>query len=176
MIATDRLVLRRFEERDRAVYVAHAADPAVMRFLLALPNAGDVDEQIARQDGYFAQHGFGFWIVEERARGVMIGVCGLKPGREDTPLEGAVEIGWRLGRESWGRGFAREAAEAALDWAFATLPERRIGAITVPDNAASWGLMERIGMVRDPAGDFDHPAVAPDSPFRRHITYWKYRP
>ncbi len=176
MIDTDRLILRHWQDGDRATFYDHCADPDVMRYFPALMTPAEVDAAIARQDGFQAAHGYCFWVVEDRDSGQMLGFCGLKPGAEGTPLEGGVEIGWRFGREHWGRGFAREAALASLDWGFAHLPVDRIGAITVAANMRSWGLMERIGMVRARDQDFDHPAVPDDSPLKRHITYWKQRP
>lgn len=176
MIGTDRLILRHWEDRDRPTFYAHCADPDVMAYFPAVQTPAEVDTAIARQHGFQATHGFCFWVVENRATAAMIGFCGLKPGAEHTPLEGEVEIGWRFGRPHWGQGFAREAAEASLAWGFANLPISRIGAITGAGNARSWGLMERIGMVRDHAGDFDHHQFAADSPLRQHITYWKSRP
>ncbi|MDJ0277093.1 GNAT family N-acetyltransferase [Sphingomonas sp. 2R-10] len=176
MIGTERLVLRPYAVGDRAAILSHVADAEVMRFLTPLPTDADVDAAIARQNGYQRDLGYCFWSVEARAGGALVGVCGLKPGAAGTPLEGSVEIGWRFGRAHWGRGFAREAAAASLAWGFDNLPDARIGAITVLANTRSWGLMERIGMVRDPDGDFDHPAVPDDSPLKRHITHWKARP
>jgi len=175
VIVTERLVLRPYAARDRATIVAHIADAEVMRYLNPVPTDADVDAMIERQNGYLATLGYCFWSVEVRATGAMIGVCGLKPGTAGGSLDGAVEIGWRFGRDHWGQGFAREAAQASLDWGFATLPVDRVGAITVAANVRSWTLMERIGMVRDPDGDFDHPSVPDDSPLKRHITYWKVR-
>ncbi|WP_230769847.1 GNAT family N-acetyltransferase [Sphingomonas sp. Leaf4] len=176
MIATERLVLRRWEDRDRPIFYSHCADLEVMRYFPAPMTPAEVDAAIDRQDGYQATHGYCFWVVEARATATMIGFCGLKPGAEDTPLEGGVEIGWRFGKEYWGQGLAREAAMASLDWGFANLGVDRIGAITAATNIRSWGLMERLGMVRSRPEDFDHPAVPDDSPLKRHITYWKTRP
>ncbi len=175
MIDTERLVLRRWEDRDRPIFYRHCADPEVMRHFPATLTPPEVDAAIARQDGFQASHGYCFWVVEAKDSGDMIGFCGLKPGAEGTPLEGGVEIGWRFGREHWGRGLATEAAIASLDWGFAHVPVDRIGAITAATNSRSWRLMERIGMVRAPDQDFDHPAVPDDSPLRRHLTYWKAR-
>lgn len=176
MIGTERLILRRWEDRDRPIFYAHCADPDVMAYFPALQTPAEVDAAIARQQSFHDAHGYCFWVAEYRATGTMIGFCGLKPGAEDTPLEGAVEIGWRFGKPHWGHGLAREAAEASMAWGFANLPVARIGAITGAGNARSWRLMERLGMVRDPDGDFDHGQFTADSPLRHHITYWKSRP
>ena len=127
-----------------------------------------------RMAGFQTEHGYCFWAVERRADARFIGFCGLKPGKYTWPDE--PEIGWRLARDAWGQGYAREAAAASLAWAWANLDAPTVAAITVPANTRSWGLMERLGMTRDPAGDFDHPDVTVGSPLRRHLTYRIARP
>jgi RimJ/RimL family protein N-acetyltransferase len=176
MIETERLILRMVEPRDRAALWAQCRDPAVMQYLLPVADEAALDAMIARMYASQAEHGFAFWIVERRSDGAVTGICGLKPGAPDTPIEGVLEIGWRFSQAYWGQGYAREAALATLDWAWANLSAPEIAAITVPANAASWGLMERIGMHRILDGDFDHPLVADDSPLKRHIQYRIDRP
>jgi len=176
MIATGRLVLRGWTDADRPIFHAHCSDPEVMRYLGGVQTRSQTDAALDRQRDHLERDGYCFWAVERADDGALLGFCGLKPGPPDTPLDGAVEIGWRLARAYWGQGYAREAAAASLAWGWANLPAERIGAITVPANAASWGLMERLGMRRAPEDDFDHPAVPIDSPLRRHVTYWAERP
>lgn len=116
-------------------------------------------------------------LGDRAARGwLFLGFCGLKPGPIDTPLEDRIEIGWRLRIDAWGKGYAKEAAQASLDWGFANTDAPDIWAMTVIDNARSWGLMERLGMARRTDCDFDHPALAPDDPLLRHICYSIARP
>ena len=98
----------------------------------------------------------------------------MKPGAEDTPIEGEIEIGWRLAHEHWGKGYAREAAQASLDWVWDHLDADSLAAITTPGNANSWGLMERLGMTRIHGDDFDHPKAMGD--LIPHITYRIARP
>jgi RimJ/RimL family protein N-acetyltransferase len=115
--------------------------------------------------------------MERRADGVFIGYCGLKIVLDaDLPIAGEVEIGWRLREEAWGQGFMREAALAALRWAWANLDVKRVIAMTVPANRRSWGLMERIGMTRRPGLDFGHPQFPENHPLHRHIVYGVDRP
>ena len=171
MIETERLTLRAYRHSDRAALRGHCADREVMTYLLPVPDDAAFDAKMARMDGFLRDHGYTFWVVERRADGAVLGLCGLKPGADDTPIAGEVEIGWQLGREHWGQGYAREAAQASLDWAWANTDARQVVAITVPQNAASWRLMERIGMTRDRQGDFVHPAVPADSPLNPHILY-----
>jgi len=116
------------------------------------------------------REGLCFAAVEHKGRG-LIGMAGLADLEDGMPPAPAVEIGWRLAREAWGHGFASEAARAWLAHGFTTLGLSEIVAFTVPANARSRAVMERIGMARDPAGDFDHPALPLDSPLRRHVLY-----
>lgn len=175
-IETERLVLRPWRDDDLDAFHAVCTDPDVMRYLGPAQSRDDVAAGIARQQGFQASHGYSLWPVEGKDDGAFLGFCGLRPGAEGTPIAGAVEIGWRLAREAWGRGYAREAAEAGFAWAWAHLDAAEIVAITNIKNTRSWGLMERLGMTRDTAGDFDHPALAEDDPLRPHILYRIARP
>ena len=83
----------------------------------------------------------------------------------------AVEVGWRLARRYWGRGFATEAGRAALDYGFGELELDEIVSFTSELNEPSWRVMERLGMSHDPAGDFDHPRVPVGHPLRPHVLY-----
>lgn len=176
MIETERLILRSWEERDRAPFAELGQDAEVMATLGPLLSREESDAVVDRLAGIDAEHGHTFWAVERKADGATLGFCGIVRGRPGTPIAGEPEIGWRLARAAWGRGYAREAAAASLDWAWANLPDAGVAAITTPGNLRSWGLMERLGMRRDPAGDFLHPLVAEDSPLKAHITYRIARP
>ena len=174
MIETGRLILRRWEDRDRPVFHAMCSDPRVMEFLGPLMDRDEVDAAIDRQNGFYDRLGYCFWAVERKADGALAGFCGLKPGAEGTPIEDEIEIGWRLGHAFWGEGYAREAAQASLSWSWANLGVDRIAAITTLNNTRSWGLMERLGMVRAFADDFDHPNASEH--LKAHITYRIARP
>lgn len=176
MIDTDRLILRAWRDSDRAPFAAMGRDAEVMRHLGPLMSPKESDAAIDRLVGVQAARGYTFWAVERRGDGAFLGFCGLKPGPEGTPIEGRIEIGWRIARAHWRQGYAREAALASLDWGWANLADSTIFAMTVPANVASWTLMERIGMKRRPDGDFDHPAVPDGSPLKRHIVYAIDRP
>jgi len=174
MIETERLILRRWKDSDRQPFHTMCDDPAVMEFLGPLMSRTEVDAAIDRQNGFLDSHGHCFWAIERREDGAFLGFCGLKPGAEGTPIEGEIEIGWRLAQPYWGSGYAREAAQASLDWGWDNLAVESIAAITVLGNSRSWGLMERLGMVRVPEDDFEHPK-APDA-LKPHITYRIARP
>jgi RimJ/RimL family protein N-acetyltransferase len=176
MIETERLVLRPWRDGDRAPYHALCRDPEVMRFLGAPQSRAESDAAIDRMISSQAEQGFCFWAVERRDDEILLGFCGLKLGPPGTPIADDIEIGWRLGRQHWGRGYAREAAEASLVWGWEHTGTRGIAAITVPANTRSWRLMERLGMERVANGDFDHPGVPDGSPLKRHILYRIARP
>lgn len=176
MIETERLILRRWEDRDRAPLNAMCRDPRVMAHIGPLQDMAETDAAIARQNGFLDRLGYCFWAIERQADGAMLGFCGIKPGAEGTPIQGEVEIGWRLAFDHWGHGYAREAAQASLDWGWNNTPAANIAAITVPGNVRSWGLMERLGMIRAVDGDFVDPAAPADSPIKHAITYSISRP
>nr|WP_221227449.1 GNAT family N-acetyltransferase [Stakelama sediminis] len=169
------MILRAWRDADRAPFHAICSDPRVMVHLGPLLSRTESDAGIDRMRGHLAAHGYCFWAVEKRDDGALLGFCGLKPGAEGTPLEGEVEIGWRFGFGHWGYGYAREAAQASLDWGWANSDAQRIGAITVQANARSWGLMERLGMTRAQGG-FEYPGMPDDSPLKSCIAYWIDQP
>ena len=172
VIETARLTLRDWRDSDRVPFNTMCRDPEVMAHLGPLHSQADTDASIDRLQAQQASLGHTFWPIERRSDGEFLGFCGLKIAPENIPgIAGAVEIGWRLRRDAWGAGYAREAAEASLAWGWANLPVDRIIAITTPDNRRSQALMLRLGMVRRLDLDFDHPALAIDDPQRPHVTF-----
>jgi len=153
-LETERLVLRGWRDEDWPAFFAHTNTPAVMRWLGGVMDEEKQAAQRKRIEDCFAEHGHGFWAVERKADGALLGFCGLKRANQPGGPQGDHEIGWRLREDAWGHGFAREAALASRDYAFATLGAPHIIALTVQENVASWGLMERIGMRRRPDLDF----------------------
>jgi RimJ/RimL family protein N-acetyltransferase len=167
-LQTPHLRLRTWRAEDRESFAAINAEPAVARYLPPTSRARS-DAWLDRIDGQFAEHGWGFWAVEDQATGQLIGLCGLAHVPWQAFFTPAVEIGWRLSTAWQGRGLAREAAETVLDFAFGPLGLDRVVAFTVPANTASWGLMERLGMRK--LGAFDHPQLAAGDPLRPHVAY-----
>jgi RimJ/RimL family protein N-acetyltransferase len=169
-IETERLILREWRDADIEPFAAMCADPRVMETLGPLMSRDETVALIARVRDVQAMHGHTFWATERLTDARFLGWCGIIRGNAG-PIDGKAEIGWRIAADAWGQGYAREAAQAALAWGFANLPDDRIWAITSTGNTRSWGLMERLGMVRHADLDFDHPKVADDSPLKRHVTY-----
>jgi RimJ/RimL family protein N-acetyltransferase len=115
--------------------------------------------------------GFGPWVLELPDEAEFIGFLGLGIPRHTLPASPCVEIGWHLVPSFWDQGYATEGATAALQFGFEHLGLDEIVSFTVPENAASIRVMEKIGMTRDVDGDFDHPALEEGHPLRPHILY-----
>jgi ribosomal-protein-alanine N-acetyltransferase len=167
VLATDRLFLRDWREEDLAPFAALNADPRVMEFFPTTLDRAESDALAARLQGSIEESGFGFWAAERKEDGAFVGFVGLRRPR----FMPAVEIGWRLARAYWGKGYATEAARAALAHGFGPLGLSEIVAFTVPTNRRSRSVMERLGMAHDPGADFDHPAVPEGHALRRHVLY-----
>jgi RimJ/RimL family protein N-acetyltransferase len=170
-LVTERLILRRWLPSDRAPFAELNADARVMEFL---PKPLSPAESDALADGierHFEQHGFGLWVVEVVGIAPFIGFVGLSIPRFEAAFAPCVEIGWRVAAEHWGHGYATEAAVSCGRFAFEHLSLDEIVSFTVPENVRSRRVMERIGMVHDPADDFDHPALPGGHRLRRHVLY-----
>lgn len=170
-IQTARLRLRRWNDADRAPFAAMSADPAVMEFFPATLRRDEADAFIDRVEAHWETHGFGNYALEELDTGAFVGLTGLFDVFPEAHFAPSVEIGWRLARPYWGMGYAREAAEAVIASAFAEHDFPEIVAFTAEPNIRSAGLMQRLGMTRDPADDFNHPNVAAGHPLRPHVLY-----
>jgi RimJ/RimL family protein N-acetyltransferase len=158
MIETARLLLRPWKPDDRAHITAHLNTHGVMRWIGALQTAEEVDAMYERVTLAQAKHGFSFWAVERREDAEFLGICGLKiANARNCPVADEIEVGWRFREDSWGKGYAREAAAASLAFAFDELSAPRVVAFTVRQNEASWGLMRRLGMTERVEYAFDDP-------------------
>ena len=156
MIETARLILRNWREEDIEPFIRHTNTPAVMRWLGGVRTEEFHRTAIRNRIMVWQERGFTFWAVERKTDGELLGFCGLKiADTAGSPIEGMVEVGWRLREDAWGQGYAKEAAIASLDFAFETLGAEQVVAITFNGNEPSWGLMERLGMTRRPELDYD---------------------
>ncbi len=175
-LETLRLRLRLWRDSDLEPFAALNADPRVMEHFPRPLDRTESDAAVARISGHFDRHSFGLWAVEVPGAAEFIGFVGLSVPSFEAHFTPCVEIGWRLAHEFWGRGYATEAARAVLDDAFQTIGLVEIVSFTVPANLRSRAVMERIGMSRSEADDFDHPNLPPGHPLRRHVLYRIRRP
>ena len=171
VLTTPRLVLRPFEDADRQPFFDLNTHPLVVESLGSAPSRAESDAFVDRIGEEHAREGWGLWAVEVAGGAPFVGMVGLHRMRADLPCAPAVEVGWRLRPDTWGRGYATEAASASVRFGFEQVGLDEILAITTTPNARSQAVMERIGMVRDPTGDFDHPSLPEGSQLRRHVLY-----
>jgi ribosomal-protein-alanine N-acetyltransferase len=150
------------------------ADPAVMEFFAAPVSREQSDGLVARERAAIEERGWGLWAVENGDR-EFVGFVGLSVPTFEAHFTPAVEVGWRLARAHWGKGYATEAARAALAFGHAELELDEIVSFTAAINQRSRRVMERLGMTHDPADDFDHPRLE-DGPLSRHVLYRTARP
>ncbi|HEY6560994.1 MAG TPA: GNAT family N-acetyltransferase [Polyangiaceae bacterium] len=167
---TERLHLRRWHAADREPFAALNADPRVVEFLPAWSRV-ESDAAVTRIEAHFEERGFTFWAVEIPGVTPFAGFIGLVVPNFEAHFTPCVEVGWRLAAAFWGHGYATEGARAALAFGFESLQLPEIVAYTVPANRRSRRVMDRLGMTRNPADDFDHPRLPEGHALRRHVLY-----
>lgn len=170
-IRTERLLLRRWLPEDVEPFSEMNADPVVMEHFLDLMSRERTVAFVERIEAEFDEHGFGLWAVEVPGTAPFIGFVGLHGIPFEAGFLPAVEVGWRLAAPYWGRGYATEAARAAVEFGRSRPGVPEIVSFTSRDNRRSQRVMERLGMVRDAAGDFDHPRIPEGHRLQRHLLY-----
>lgn len=170
-IRTDRLILRAFRDGDRDPFASLNADPVVMEHFQFPLDRATSDLFVDRIQACWADRGWGLWAVEVPGVMPFVGYVGLWPAPFVT--EHTVEVGWRLAQRAWGHGYAPEAARAALEFGFERHGLDEVVSFTVPQNGNSRRVMDKIGLIRDPSRDFDHPNVdaAAHPHLVRHVFY-----
>jgi RimJ/RimL family protein N-acetyltransferase len=167
-LSTERLRLRGWRESDRVPFAGLSADPVVMEHFPAPLTRAESDALVDRIVADLARQPFGLWAVETIDGGEFIGFVGLASWDFEAHFTPAVEVGWRLARSAWGHGYATEAAGASITHGFEAVGLDEIVSFTTPVNTRSQAVMARLGMIRDPADDFDHPRMPPGHPLCRH--------
>lgn len=170
-IRTERLVLRNWEERDRALFHRINSDDRVMEFFPFRRDRAAADAAMDGMRQEIARDGYGWTAAEVAASGECIGFIGLHPAEiAGLVPPGSFEIGWRLAPEHWGKGYVTEEANALLAFGFAELGLAEVISFAVWNNTRSTAVMERLGMARDADADFDHPQVPDTHPhLKRHV-------
>ena len=169
-IRTARLVLRRWRDSDLAPFRAMNADPEVMRYF-ARPQTADESDATAWRIMQHFDDGLGQWAVEVPGEAAFIGFVGCWHVRPDLPFAPAIEVGWRLARPFWRRGYATEAALAALHDVFERVGPDEIVAYAAAGNEPSIAVMRRLDMKRDAAADFELETIPQGHPNRPHILF-----
>ncbi|HVV69747.1 MAG TPA: GNAT family N-acetyltransferase [Gammaproteobacteria bacterium] len=171
IIETARLILRTWQSEDLDPYYRINQDPKVIEFLLGTMSQEEVKQFIDKNNQQQETRGFTLWAAELKVTHELIGFIGLNYTDWPAHFTPAVEVGWRLGSEYWGNGYATEGAKACLDYGFNQCGLKEIVSFTVPANLRSIRVMERIGMLRDVNDDFSHPRLASEHRLSRHVLY-----
>jgi RimJ/RimL family protein N-acetyltransferase len=173
MITTERLILRPWKDEDLLPYAEMNADPRVREFFPSVLTREQSNAEVRFHLDNYVRDGFCLFVAEIIANGHFAGFIGMQTMNFGVPSlpQPAIEIGWRLAHQYWGKGLATEGAQGVIRYAFATLDLRQLVAITVPANHRSRRVMEKIGMKHIPDLDFDHPRVPEGHPLRAHVLY-----
>ncbi len=147
------------------------ADPLVMRYFPSTLTASETDALLEHNRARFERSGFGLWAVAIKTTDEFAGFIGLAVPSFEAHFTPCVEIGWRLAARFWNQGLASEGAAAVLERAFKIHSLNNIVSFTAEGNFPSRRVMEKIGMVRNSAEDFDHPHIAAGHPLCRHVLY-----
>lgn len=175
-LETARLTLRPWKPSDYALFAAQNADPRVTATLAGNLTRFESDALADRIAGHIVEHGWGLWAIEVKGGAPFIGFAGLSRSPFEAAFTPCVEIGWRLAFEHWGHGYATEAAKAVLAFGFDELQLPEIVSFTTVSNIRSRAVMDRIGLIYDPTGDFDNPSLDASHPLRPHVLYRMKRP
>jgi RimJ/RimL family protein N-acetyltransferase len=170
-LSSGRICLRRWRDEDREAFAAMNSDARVMEFFRSPLSRVESDAMVDRIQKHFSERDFGLWAIEVPDVAPFIGFAGLAVVQFSARFTPCVEVGWRLAFEHWGHGYATEAARLALGYGFGTLALSEVVSFTSETNHRSRAVMERLGMRRDPAEDFDHPALPENHLLRRHVLY-----
>ena len=169
LIKTERLGLRNWLPSDTVPFVAMGQNPEVMQYFPELLAEDDTIALINNLKNHFEKYGYSYFAMDELVTGEFIGFAGLKYQTFESEFTPSVDIGWRLKRSVWGKGFATEAAKACLDAAFNRFDLDEVYSYCPDLNKASEAVMKKIGMVF--TGILQHPKIANDSRFKHCVVY-----
>src|SRR4051794_21374502 len=157
MPETARLHLRPPRLEDAEAFARINADPEVARFVSSTgPLTRAQSDLVLRKTlDHWADNGFGWWMADLRATGELLGFIGLSHPTPGPAVADEVELGWRLGREHWGRGYATEGAAEAVRWAFGERDLHRLISVIAGGNERSLRVADKLGFTH--WRDVDHP-------------------
>ncbi len=170
-LETDRIILREWEEKDFEPFMRLNADPLIMEYFPRVLDEARSKHLFKHFQEHFKKHGYGLYALENKTNHEFMGFVGLNNIDFDAPFTPATEIAWRLDYGYWGKGYATEAARAVLAHAFGKLKLDEVVAHAVYDNDRAVHVMEKLGMKRDPKGDFAYPKLPKGHPLGQHLLY-----
>jgi len=169
-IHTERLLLRQWCEEDWPDFASLNADPIVMEYYPDVLSTAESNAMAQKIMSCIAERGWGLWAVELMNDQSFIGFVGLHEPTYALPVTPCVEIGWRLAKKYWGKGYATEAASASLETGFNRLGLSEIYSFASVANKNSEAVMKRLNMVNT-GRNFEHPIIPENNPLREHVLY-----
>jgi len=169
-LRTERLLLRQWRKDDLPIFARINADPVVMEYYPGVLNEAESNAMAHKLETLISERSWGFWALELIHEKKFIGFVGLHKPAYELRVTPCVEIGWRLAKEYWGNGYATEAAEESLKFAFEVLGLNEVYSFTSVANEKSWSVMRRIGM-QNTGANFEHPIIPENHPLREHVLY-----
>lgn len=172
ILETDRLLIKTWEKSDITIMSQINADPKVMEYFPSILSRDETIWLIGRFHQHYIDFGYTMYPILLKSSHQLIGFTGLlMVNYFKSSFTPAIEIGWRISSEHWGKGYAPEAAKAILNNAQEIInPEtNEIISFTTEGNSKSRRVMEKIGMRYD--GDLNHPTISDTSPLKKHVVY-----
>ena len=169
LFQSERLGFRNWTSDDLEEFAKLNADEDVMEYFPKTLSKSAVAALIEKLKSHFAQNGFTYYATELLDTNELIGMIGMAKQTYKTAYTPAIDIGWRLKKSAWGKGYATEGAKRCLDYAFNELNLTTLIAVCPINNRKSENVMKKIGMVKK--GAFDHPELVNQPTYERHVCY-----
>jgi ribosomal-protein-alanine N-acetyltransferase len=171
-LESERVLLRSWQPSDLAPWIALNLDAENLRYFPRTYSAEESQASFLRIRDLLNENSYGLWAAEEKSSGEFMGFVGLMhhniPGIAFMPC---YEIGWRLDKKYWGKGYATESAKVVLAFGVRELTISEIFSFTAKGNLPSINVMRKIGLRERPELAFEHPRIADDSPVKSHVVY-----
>ena len=169
LFRSERLGFRNWLNNDIKRMSEINRDPTVMAFFPNVLPESETEKFIKRMQAQFAKKGFCYFAIDKLSDGELIGFIGLSEKTFEADFTPCIDIGWRLAKKEWNKGFATEGAKKCLEYAFNQLNLKKVVAMAPEINLRSESVMQKIGMKK--AGNFKHPELEGDKRLERCVLY-----
>lgn len=164
-----RLGFRNWTNEDSDEFSKLNSDEEVMKHFPKTLSKNEVKEFIGRLKKHYDKNGYTYYATEIIETKEFIGMIGLAYQEYKSNFTPAIDIGWRLKRDAWGKGYATEGAKRCLEYAFNELEINKIISVCTVKNKKSENVMKKIGMTKK--GEFNHPELINHPEYKRHYCY-----
>lgn len=166
---SERIGFRKWRESDKIVFASLNEDKDVMEFFPKTLSKIESDNFVLRINQKFKEYSYGLYAVDELATKNFMGFIGFGHPSFELGFSPFIEIGWRLGKQYWNKGYATEGALECIKYGFNKLKFQNIYAFTAKTNLKSERIMQKIGMGK--YMEFEHPKIEFGSKLKTHVLY-----